>query len=489
MEKMEGPMSKPTNSEVYAVLRLSFPAFVAKVFQALHNEKEMHENWHIEAICYALEQVRNGSEKRLMINVPPRTLKSIIVSVAWPAFMLGHNPGLQIFVVSHNLVLATELSNKFRKIVNSDWYKAAFPTMSEQPSKDNERVFVTDAGGYREAMSVNGAVIGKGFDVCIMDDLLDASEVATEIGCAKVNNWIDNSLSTRLNDPMSSAMLLVMQRLAINDPAAHLKSQEPWRCLALPAICEVDEVIPISDTEEYLFKTGELLDPDRLTQSFLDGQRLKLGETNYLAQYQQRPVPDGGGEIDLGLFKRYQLLPKAYDARFLSVDAASGSQSGSYCVIQVWQMTDGNLYLVHSQRGYWTFPQLKNRVVDAQASWKADFIAVEYASSGQALLDVLWEFYPAGKREKLVQPIKVTSQQSKEDRAGKAMVTVEQGIVHIPIEAPWLDDLLAELGAFPSGLNNDQVDAFSQAVNFFRKLLKSRYNPQYKGSGRVLTKW
>ncbi|MGA9252347.1 MAG: hypothetical protein WBV71_07865 [Roseobacter sp.] len=81
------------------------------------------------------------------------------------------------------------------------------------------------------------------------------------------------------------------------------------------------------------------------------------------------------------------------------------------------------------------------------------------------------------------------TQQSKEDRAGKAMVTVEQGIVHIPIEAPWLDDLLAELGAFPSGLNNDQVDAFSQAVNFFRKLLKSRYNPQYKGSGRVLTKW
>jgi predicted phage terminase large subunit-like protein len=152
-------------------------------------------------------------------------------------------------------------------------------------------------------------------------------------------------------------------------------------------------------------------------------------------------------------------------------------------------MTNGNLYLVYSQRGYWTFTQLVDRVIKAQKNWEADFIAVEKASSGIALLEVLWEHYRANIRRKLVQPIEVSPKLSKEDRAGKAMVTVSQGLVHIPTAAPWLDDFLAELGAFPASLDNDQVDAFSQAVHFFRLLLKSRYNPLYKGSGRVLTKW
>ncbi len=478
-------MTTPTNSEVYALLRLSFVAFVAKVFETLHNGKEMHDNWHIEAICHALDQVQKGTENRVMIHVPPRCLKSIIVSVAWPAFLLGHKPGLQIFVVSHNLDLATGLSNKFRQIVNADWYRAAFPTMSGAPQKDNERIFVTDAGGFREAISVNGAVIGKGADICIMDDLLDASEVATENGCVKVNSWIDNSLSTRLNNLVESAMVLVMQRLAINDPAAHLQKPEDWRCVNLPAIAEQDQVVPISDTEEYHFKKGELLDAARLPMDVLDVQRAKLGEANFLAQYQQRPVPAGGGEIDISLFRRYETLPKPYDARFLSIDAASGTQSGSYSVIQVWQVTNGNVYLVDNQRGYWTFPQLKKRVVDTQTLWKADFVAIERASSGLALIDVLREHYPDNIRRILVQGLTFKGL-SKEDRAAKAMVLVEQGRVHIPYEADWLTDFFAELGAFPAGSNDDQVDAFSHAIEFFRQWLVSRFNPEYRNRGRVL---
>jgi phage terminase large subunit-like protein len=69
------------------------------------------------------------------------------------------------------------------------------------------------------------------------------------------------------------------------------------------------------------------------------------------------------------------------------------------------------------------------------------------------------------------------------------MVMVEQGKVHLPVEAPWLNDLMVELGAFPSGLNDDQVDALSQAVEFFRTLLTSRHNPQFKGGGRVIARW
>ena len=147
-------------------------------------------------------------------------------------------------------------------------------------------------------------------------------------------------------------------------------------------------------------------------------------------------------------------------------------------------MTDGCIYLVESQRGYWKFPDLQKRVIAAQAHWKADFIAIEKASSGIALLEVLWECYPAEIRRQLLQRIEAVP--SKEVRAGKAMVMVEQGKVYFPLEAPWLNDLMVELGAFPAGLNDDQVDALSQAVEFFRNLLKSRYNPNFKGGVRVL---
>ena len=480
-------MAKPTVADVHALLRISFTAFVDKVFETLHNGKPMADGWHIEALCYALTRAQHGGLKRVMVNVPPRCLKSIIVSVAWPAFLLGHKPGLEIFVVSHNLDLAIGLSNKFRQVVDTAWYKAAFPTMSGQPLKDNERIFRTAQGGAREAISANGAVIGKGADVIIMDDLIDASEVATPTGCAKVNDWIDGSLATRFNDLSEGVMVLVMQRLSVHDPAAHLASQEPWHHLSLPAIAEEDLDVPLNKSEAYNFKKGKLLDAKRLPKNVLDVQRAKLGEANFLAQYQQRPVPDGGGEIDITLFQRYQILPKPYDARFLSIDAASGSQSGSYSVIQAWQMTDECLYLFHNERGYWPFHILEKKVMAAAKQLQADFVVVENTHSGQALIEVLWRNEPAHIRRQLIHPY--NPKVGKEERAAQAMVVASDGKAFLPHEASWLPDLLSELSEFPAAPNDDQVDALSQAVNHFRALLKSRYNPKYKNSGRVLAAW
>ncbi|MEQ9566041.1 MAG: hypothetical protein RLN85_09550, partial [Pseudomonadales bacterium] len=223
----------------------------AKVFETLHPGQKFNENWSIEAICHALGLVADGRERRLMIHVPPRTLKSIIVSVAWPAYLLGHDPRMRIFVVSANLDLAAELSNKFRKIVDQPWYKATFPTMQGGPAKDNELMFETPQGGCRRSVSVNGSIIGKGADLIIIDDPVDASDIANQKICDKVNYWIDTSLSTRLNDPAKGAIVLVMQRLSIFDPAAHLAQQEKWRQLSFQAIAEEDATIPLSDTEMY----------------------------------------------------------------------------------------------------------------------------------------------------------------------------------------------------------------------------------------------
>lgn len=338
-------------------------------------------------------------------------------------------------------------------------------------------------GGRRASVSTHGSVTGRGFDFIIIDDPLDAAEAASQTACERVIHLYDSSLSTRLTHPTKSAIVLVMQRLSVCDLSAHVAEQEPWARLVIPAIAEQDTKFQIGSDEVHVFKQGELLDTERLSQDFLDTQRKKMGEAAFLAQYLQRPVPAGGGEIDISKFQRYDKIPREFEVRFLSIDAASGVQAGSYSVIQLFQVTDGMLYLLQSVRGFWTFPSLLRRVQNAQEKVKANFLVIENASAGQALLEQLWELYPFELRRKILQPMKPTK--SKEVRMAKAMVSVEASLVLWPKKADWLEALISEFQTFPSGANDDQVDAFSQAVEFYRRYLKSHYNPLYKGGGRV----
>ena len=159
----------------------------------------------------------------------------------------------------------------------------------------------------------------------------------------------------------------------------------------------------------------------------------------------------------------------------------------TYSVVQLYQITDGNHFMCGSRRGYWKFPYLVKNVIETQEKTRAEFIVIEKAASGPALLEVLCEHYPAKIRQRLLQPW--TPKHSKEDRMAKAMVLVEAGRVFLPESAEWLPHLITELQEFPARLNDDQVDALSQAVDFFRRFQTSRYNPSYKGGGRVICTW
>ena len=291
-----------TSFDIQALLRQDFLSFARKVFATLNPGTDYLHNWHVVAIVALLDQVMQGETRRAMINVPPRTLKSMIVSIAWPAFLLGHDPTRKIFVVSHGLDLAEEHHAAFRKVVESDWYRAAFPTMSPAAEKDTALVFRTSQGGQRKAFSVESHITGQGADIIILDDPLDASDALSEPACDKVNNWIVNVLMGRFNQGATGIMVLVMQRLAINDPAACLRELETWTVLSLPAIAEEDMTIPIGSDRTHIFAKGDLLHPKLLDTAYLDQRRRAMGSAAYNAQYLQRPLPPGGGVIDLGLF-------------------------------------------------------------------------------------------------------------------------------------------------------------------------------------------
>jgi predicted phage terminase large subunit-like protein len=475
-----------TNSELYAILRNDLVTFVEKVFQTLNPGEAYHHNWHVEAIVWQLVCIMNGETNRAMIHVPPRTLKSIIVSVAWPAFLLGHDPTRKLFVISHNLDLAEVHHAAFRTIVESDWYKATFPTMTPEAAKDTNQVLRTSKGGFRKAFSAGSHITGQGADIIIFDDPLDASDAQNEVACQKLNEWIATVPMGRFNNGPEGIAVLVMQRLAMSDPATYLRQIEPWDILCLPAWAQVDQKVPIGPGRNHLFRKGQMLFPMLLSADYLNTRKVAMGSAAFSAQYLQEPVPAGGGHIDISMFQRYRDLPKAYDTRFLSIDAASGSDSGSYSVIQVWQITNGCLYLVDSRRARWSFPDLRKMAISMFEEYNADFYLIELAFTGHALAEQLWEDYPRETRSKIVQ--RFPAVKDKVIRMESALVAIEARRVYLPETADFLPDLTAELQAFPYGQNDDQVDALSQAVWFLtHRFQRSCHNPKYRG--RVIASW
>ena len=167
-------MLSPSMAHVNAACRKDFVSFVRKFFHVLNPSTTFHMNWHICAIAYVLEQVRLGKIKRVMITVPPRSLKSLMCSVAFPAFVLGHDPTKRLIVASYSADLAIKHGNDFRTVVNSAEYHAIFPGMRASALKNTQAEVVTTLNGFRLAISVDGTLTGRGGDIIIIDDPIAA---------------------------------------------------------------------------------------------------------------------------------------------------------------------------------------------------------------------------------------------------------------------------------------------------------------------------
>lgn len=281
---------KPDQATIDALYRESFAAFVRKAFYQLNPSTPFLENWHIDAILFEIDQVLSGKVLKLGINIPPRCLKSFMVSVCLPAYLLGKHPEKTVFVVSHNKALATDLAAQFRKIVSADWYLSAFAHMREA-DKDTELNFRTTQSGGRIALSTEMGVTGLGADFIIIDDPIDASEARNQAICFDKNDWLSKVLMTRMNNPSKTPMILVMQRIGEYDSTAHFSQFEDWRWLKLPAIAQKDMTIHVGADKTFRFKQGDLLHPDRLSPSFLKQQQTGMGDADFSAQYLQSPIP------------------------------------------------------------------------------------------------------------------------------------------------------------------------------------------------------
>lgn len=453
----------PNSSRIFsAILRSDFASFLHRSVLTLNPGAIFLPNWHLDAIAHQLERVRSGELKRLIINLPPRYLKSIMVSVAFPAFVLGHDPRKKIFGISYGADLAIKHASDFRTIVEAAWYRRAFPKMQVVRAMGGD--IYTTRRGFRKATSVQAALTGFGGDIFIIDDPQKPDEAQSENPRNAINLWFSNTLRSRLDDKEKGVIIVVMQRVHLNDLSGYLlETSKDWTVLDLAAIAEEDEDIEIGRGKIHRRRAGEALHPSYESLPTLQKLQTELGSEIFLAQYQQSPVPPGGAIIRKDWLHYYDVAPAhSYKTKIIQSwdTAAKDGANNDWSVCTTWLLVDRkHYYLLDVTRGRYEYPRLRDSAIALSQRFKPTAILIEDAMTGIALAQELRE---AGTF--VVKPVPV--ERDKVNRLWLQQAKFEAGLVHFPRHAPWLPTLEAELLAFPQAKHDDQVDSLSQALAF-----------------------
>lgn len=466
----------PTDQDVLsAILRTDLVAFTHKSFHTLNPGVAYESNWHIEAIVYELMQVYSGSNRRLIINVPPRSLKSTIVSVVFPAYLLGRNPGLRIIIVCYSDELTKKFSRDFRTLIKSDWYRRLFPAAAAAPIKDSESEFVTADNGGRFATSIGGTITGRGADMLIIDDPIKAADVASPVMRTQVNDWVLNSLLSRLDNPAKGSVIVTMQRLHQDDLSGFLLERGGYRHLKIPAIAaEGEAAFRLSAKTAYQRKAGEPIEPGRISHEELIKKQQEVGSFIFSAQYQQDPVPDGGNifrpeymnnRVDLNSSGiKFEQIVISWDV------ACKTGERNDYSVGTVWGVFENNYYLLDVRQGKWEYPDLVREIEELARMHRADNVLIEDAHIGTGLIQDL-------SQKTNYNIIGVKPEMDKQTRAQIHTGTFQAGRVFLPNDAPWLADYVTEMLGFPNAKHDDQVDSTTQFLGWIKQSDEKSYTP------------
>jgi predicted phage terminase large subunit-like protein len=460
-----------TPEEYRALLRGDLCSFIIRAFAELYPNTAYWHNWHIEVLAAKLQAVERGEIKRLVIMVPPRSLKSHCASICLPAFILGHDPTRRILCASYSQDLARKLALDCRTLMRSDWYLQAFPHTRLLGDKSSVDEFMTTRMGFRLATSVGGTLTGKGGDYIVIDDALKAEDAYSDLARTRVNEWYGNTLYSRLNSKQDGAIIVIMQRLHEDDLVGHVLKQEGWEVLAFPAIAPSDELHRIetwAGPRVFTRRAGEALHSAREPLELLAHIREQLGEYDFAGQYQQTPAPLGGGIVKCEWLKRYAdcELPGRFDCIVQSWDsAAKASELADYSVCTTWGVAANMIYLLDVWRKKVDYPELKRGALALALQFRPNTILVEDKSSGIQLIQELAQAGIYG-----VKPCKPSG--DKVLRLHQHTGTIEMGQMRIPQQAVWLPDYVAELTTFPRSRYADQVDSTTQALEWIKQTLQ-----------------
>lgn len=449
-----------------AALRRDLAAFIEKSFGTVTPAQTFLPNWHLDALAWPLQQCLTGELRRLIITLPPRNLKSISASVAFPAFALGHDPSKRIVCVSYSAELAAKHARDCRAVMESQWYRRVFPQARLSREKNSELDFMTTSRGYRLSTSVGGTLTGRGGNLIIIDDPMKPDEAMSEARRESVNDWFRNTLYSRLDDKTSDVIILIMQRLHVDDLVGQVLRSEGWTQLNLPAIAEVEQLVQLGRNQWHRRAVGDVLHEAREPRAVLEELRASIGAFNFAAQYQQSPVPADGELIKWPWF-RFDDQPARGSTGLIVQSWDTASKSGElndYSVCTTWLIKGDDYHLLDLFRRRLNYPDLKRAVADQATWWRPDTVLIEDKGSGTALIqDFQSPPLPCGGR-----PVAITPDGDKVTRAAAQSAVIEAGRVFLPRSAAWLDELRLEILQFPYGRHDDQVDSVTQFLTWAR---------------------
>lgn len=444
------------------------------------------DNWHLEAIADHLKAVKDGEIKRLIINQPPRTSKSSML-VAFDPWVWAQQditdtsgPGVQFLHASYAQTLSIRDSVKTRRLIESPWYQGYWGNRVKITSDQNTKIrFDNDAGGYRLATSVGGTLTGEGGGIIIIDDPHNAMEAESEAVRTSTLEWFDNSLSTRLNNPRTGAMILVMQRLHEEDLTGHILSSDAgsdWVHLMLPMRYEADRAailypnaIDWSDPREV---DGELLTPERYDEASVSRLERQLGPFGAAGQLQQRPEPKGGGILKREWWKEWdkENYPQV-DYVLSSVDTAyTQKEENDYSAMTVWGIfQDENevprVILMNAWRAKLELHELVEKIALTNKKFKVDHMLLENKAAGISVAQEIRRIH--GYEDWGVQLVDPKGQ-DKVARAYSVQHLFADDLIYAPVNFSWADMVITECAGFPKGKNDDLVDTVTQALKFLR---------------------
>lgn len=436
---------------------------------------EYMDNWHLEVIQEHLEAVSGGKIKRLIINIPPRFMKSTMVGVQWPAWEWVTRPSLQYLSASHADDLATRDAYKMRLLLRSDWYQERYKhVFAMQADQDAKTRYVNTHNGQRVVTSIGSSPVGEGGNRLLVDDPHDPRKAMFSDPVRQTAlDWWDNTMVTRYNNPKKDAAVIVMQRVHERDLCGHLLAKEPgvWEHLRIPMRYEErdpDSKQPIKYETclgRYDPRTteGELLWPERFGEPEVRSLEKSLGSYGTAAQLQQRPSPLGGGIFKRKDWQTYGALPQL-EEWIMSVDCTfKDLVTSDFVAIQVWGRKGANKFLVYRLKEKMGFAATVAAVKSVKAKFKKiSAVLIEDKANGSAVIETLATEIPG--------VLAIEPEGGKIARAYSVQPEHEAHNLFLPSEKidPDIETFLGEASSFPGAPNDDEVDAMTQAINWYR---------------------